>query len=119
MVSSPCLSTNYVKANTVVLLLYNSMPGYAILILPTTGRYFQVPYGICVPIGVDNLLVGGRCVAGDRTSHAAMRNMMACCVTGSGCGAAAAVSISTGTSTQNVDVKKVQQELQRQGTKVF
>ena len=67
--------------------------GYNILILPTTGRYFQVPYGCTVPPKVKNLLVGGRCVAGDKTSHCAMRNMMACTVTGQGAGVAAAVSI--------------------------
>ena len=60
--------------------------GYNILILPTTGRYFHVPYGCLVPPKVDNLLVAGRCVAGDKTSHAAMRNMMACTVTGQGAG---------------------------------
>ena len=38
--------------------------GYSILILPTTGRYYQVPYGCLVP-DVDNLLVAGRCVGGD------------------------------------------------------
>ena len=35
-----------------------------------------------VPTDVDNLLVAGRCVSGDKVSHAAMRNMMACTVTG-------------------------------------
>eukprot|EP00122_Pirum_gemmata_P002030 Pgem_evm1s1836 len=39
--------------------------GYNILILPTSGRYFQVPYGCMVPEEVDNLLVAGRCVSGD------------------------------------------------------
>ena len=73
--------------------------GYNILILPTTGRYFQVrrtymrftyqpmylskalrsyvlaalkyctqfkvPYGCLQPAGLENLLVAGRCVAGD------------------------------------------------------
>ena len=33
---------------------------------------------------IDNLLVAGRCCAGDNISHAAMRNMMACTVTGQG-----------------------------------
>ena len=33
-----------------------------------------------VPPKIKNLLVAGRCVAGDKTSHAAMRNMMACTV---------------------------------------
>jgi len=92
--------------------------GYNILILPTTGRYFQVPYGIMVPPSVDNLLVAGRCVAGDKTSHCAMRNMMACTVTGQGAGTAAAVSIKEGVSTLEVDVKKVQEELVRQGARI-
>ena len=56
--------------------------GYGILILPTTGRYFQARYGILVPQNVETLLVAGRCVAGDRVSHAAVRNQMCCAVTG-------------------------------------
>lgn len=92
--------------------------GYNILILPTTGRYFQVPLGICQPVDVENLLVAGRCTSGDRTAHAAMRNMMACCVTGAGAGVAAAVSIKTNTTTYQVPIAEVQQELVRQGTRV-
>merc|ERR1711997_130589 len=92
--------------------------GYNILILPTTGRYFQVPYGCLVPPKVDNLLVAGRCVAGDKTSHAAMRNMMACTVTGQGAGVAAAVSIRNNRSTQDIDISVVQEELKRQGVRI-
>ena len=63
-----------------------------------------MPYGCVVPTKVDNLLVGGRCVAGDRASHAAMRNMMACTVTGQACGVAAAVSLrGEGVTTSQVD----------------
>jgi hypothetical protein len=93
--------------------------GYNILILPSSGRYFQVPLGCCIPLGgVDNLLVAGRCVAGDLTSHAAMRNMMACTVTGQGAGVAAAVSLRDGVSSNNVDVGRVQDELRRQGVRL-
>lgn len=53
----------------------------------------QVPYGCLVPPRVKNLLVAGRCCAGDMVSHCAMRNMMACTVTGQGAGVAAAVSL--------------------------
>ena len=70
--------------------------GYGLLVLPTTGRYFQVPYGILVPQGVDNLLVAGRCVAGDKVSHAATRSQMCCAVTGQAAGVAAAVSLKDG-----------------------
>jgi ribulose 1,5-bisphosphate synthetase/thiazole synthase len=93
------------------------LDGYNILILPTTGRYFEVPYGCLLPVGVDNLLVAGRCTAGDKVSHCAMRNMMACTVTGQGAGAAAAVSLKTGSTTGTVDIKKVQEALFEQGVR--
>jgi hypothetical protein len=93
--------------------------GYSILILPTSGRYFQVPLGCMIPTGgVDNLLVAGRCVAGDKTSHAAMRNMMACTVTGQGAGVAAAVSVRDNVPVSRVNVADVQDELRRQGVKL-
>lgn len=55
-----------------------------------------------MPPKIDNLLVAGRAVAGDKTSHAAMRNMMACTVSGQGAGVAAAVSIRVGQSTHGM-----------------
>jgi ribulose 1,5-bisphosphate synthetase/thiazole synthase len=94
------------------------LDGYGVLVLPTTGRYFQVPLGITVPQGVDNLLVAGRCVAGDKISHAATRSMMCCTVTGQGAGVAAAVSVKDGVSTGAVDVGRVQEALCRQGVRI-
>jgi ribulose 1,5-bisphosphate synthetase/thiazole synthase len=92
--------------------------GYGVLILPTTGRYFQVPYRSLVPRGVGNLLVAGRSIGGDRISHAAVRNMMCCAVSGQGAGVAAAVSLRTGESFDKLDVRAVQQELVRQGARI-
>jgi hypothetical protein len=94
------------------------LDGYGTLVLPTTGRYFQVPYGILVPQGVDNLLVAGRCVAGDKVSHAATRSQMCCAVTGQAAGVAAAVSLREGRSTGAVDVRRVQAALQQQGVRL-
>jgi hypothetical protein len=93
--------------------------GYGVLVLPTTGRYFQVPYGILVPQQVENLLVAGRCVAGDKLSHAATRNQMCCAVTGQAAGVAAAVSLKEGKSSGSVDIARVQAALQRQGVRLF
>ena len=93
--------------------------GYGVLVLPTTGRYFQVPFGILVPQGIDNLLVAGRCVAGDKISHAASRSQMCCAVTGQAAGVAAAVSLRTGTTTGRVDVARVQAALEGQGVRLF
>ena len=92
--------------------------GYGLLILPTTGRYFHVPYRALVPQGVDNLIVAGRCIGGDKVSHAAVRNMMCCAVSGQGAGVAAAVSFKTGQSFATLDVRVVQAELRRQGARI-
>ena len=90
------------------------LDGYGLLVLPTTGRYFQIPYRILVPQIVENLLVVGRCVAGDKIAHSATRSMMCCTVTGQGAGVAAAVAIKTGRTPRNVNVENVQLALRRQ-----
>ena len=92
--------------------------GYGILILPTTGRYFQVPYRSLVPRGVGNLIVAGRSIGGDKVSHASTRNMMCCTVSGQGAGVAAAVSLRTDQPFDRVDVTRVQAELRRQGVRL-
>ncbi len=92
--------------------------GYGVLILPTTGRYFHVPYRSLVPQGVDNLIVAGRSIGGDKISHAAVRSMMCCTVSGQGAGVAAAVSIRTGQPFDRLDVRLVQDELLRQGVRI-
>lgn len=92
--------------------------GYGILILPTTGRYFQLPYRTLLPKGVDNLIVAGRITGGDKDSHAATRNMMCCAVTGQGAGAAAALSIKHKQSLQTLDIKLLQAELKRQAARI-
>ncbi len=92
--------------------------GYGILILPTTGRYFHVPYRALVPKGIGNLLVAGRSIGGDKVSHAAVRNMMCCTVSGQGAGVAAAVSLRTEQPFDRLDLAPVQAELRRQGARL-
>jgi hypothetical protein len=92
--------------------------GYGILILPTTGRYWHVPYRALVPQGVGNLLVAGRCIGGDTVSHASARNMMCCAVSGQGAGAAAAVSLKRNEALDRLDIGARQKELVRQGARI-
>jgi hypothetical protein len=94
------------------------LDGYGHLVLPTTGRYFQVPYGILVPQGVENLLVAGRCVSSDKLAHAALRSMMCCTVTGQGAGVAAAVSLNDGANSSEVDIHHLQAALKQQGVRI-
>jgi FAD dependent oxidoreductase len=91
---------------------------YGVLILPTTGRYFQVPYRSLVPKDVGNLIVAGRSIGGDKISHASVRNMMCCTVSGQGAGTAAAVSLRLDQPFDGLDVSKVQAELKRQGVRL-
>ena len=91
--------------------------GFGILILPTTGRYWHVPYRALVPKGVGNLLVAGRCIGGDKVSHASARNMMCCAVSGQGAGVAAAVSLSRDEPFDRLNIGAVQKELARQGAR--
>jgi hypothetical protein len=91
--------------------------GYGILILPTTGRYFQIPYRNLVPKGVRNLLVAGRSSGGDRVSHASTRNMSCCAVLGQGAGIAAALSVHNGFDLESPDVEAIHKELDRQGVR--
>ncbi len=93
--------------------------GYGLLIIPTTGRYFHIPYRSLLPkSGPRNLIVAGRSIGGDKVSHAAVRNMMACAVSGQGAGVAAAVSIRAGRDFHQVDVALIQAELRRQGARI-
>jgi len=91
--------------------------GYGILILPTTGRYWQVPYRALVPKNVRNLLVAGRCIGGDKISHASARNMMCCAVSGQGAGVAAAISIQRDEALDQLNIGAVHRELTRQGAR--
>ena len=70
--------------------------GYNIIILPTTGRYFEASYGCLLPLELDNLLVVGGSAAGHKTSHVA-------------------VSLKQDISTKKIDIELVQKELLCQG----
>lgn len=91
--------------------------GFGTLRLPVTGRYFQIPYRSLLPLKIENLLVAGRTIAGDKISHAATRNMMCCAVSGQGAGAAAAVAVKTGLPCRQTPVEKIQHLLAAQGVR--
>jgi len=92
--------------------------GYGILILPTTGRYWHLPYRALVPKGVADLLVAGRCIGGDPISHASARNMMCCAVSGQGAGVAAAISLRRDEPLDRLNIAALQSELTRQGARI-
>ncbi|OAN40663.1 FAD-dependent oxidoreductase [Mycolicibacterium iranicum] len=92
--------------------------GYGVLVLPTTGRYLQIPYRSLLPKSVRHLMVAGRAIGGDRIAHAATRNMSCCAVTGQGAGVAAALSLHADRDLDEVDIVAVQKELIRQDVRI-
>jgi hypothetical protein len=71
-----------------------------------------------LPKNVRHLITAGRVIGGDKVSHAAVRNMMCCAVAGQGAGVAAALAVKSGRDFCDVDIRKIQSELVRQGARI-
>jgi hypothetical protein len=80
---------------------------------------YEIPYRCLVPVGVEQLLVAGRCIAADHIAHGRSRNMPACMATGQAAGIAAAVAVDDGATVRAVDVAKVQAILRGLGMPLF
>jgi hypothetical protein len=78
----------------------------------------SVPYGALVPLQLDGLLVAGRVLSCDATSHSFMREVPQCWMTGQAAGAAAAVAVAAGVAPRAVPIERLQAELLRQGAMV-
>ncbi|MBN1674166.1 MAG: FAD-dependent oxidoreductase [Kiritimatiellae bacterium] len=78
---------------------------------------FDVPYAVCLPRGVEGLLVCGRGAAYRRRGHdpCAMRARPAMMVFGQAVGTAAAIAALDGVAPREVDIRKVQQRLVADG----
>jgi len=94
------------------------LDAYGEVIMPTTGRYLQIPYGILLPQKVENLLVAGRCVSADRSAFSTTRQMMCCTVTGQGAGVSAATAVRDDVPSRQVSMSKVQKALREQGVRI-
>lgn len=80
---------------------------------------YDIPYRCFVPLGVENLLVAGRCISGTHRAHASYRVMSICMAMGEAIGAAAALSARENTAPRKIDVRAVQKILQDRGVELF
>ncbi len=78
----------------------------------------SVPYGSLVPAHLDGLLVAGRAISCDATSHSFLREIPQCWLTGQAAGAAAALAADGGVQPRAVPVGRLQDALRRQGALV-
>ena len=83
--------------------------------VPISGDYYGVPYRSLVPIGIDGLLLAGRCVSADSTAAGAIRVMPPCMAMGQAAGTAAALSIQNGTTVRRVDTDELRAVLSQNG----
>jgi hypothetical protein len=89
------------------------MPGERFQIHFLEGNH-DVPYRALVPLNVENLLVAGRCISCDHTSHASLRGAATCWGTGHAAGTAAALAARGSGRTREVNIRQLQHELLRQ-----
>ena len=79
------------------------------------GRLYQSPYRILLPLGIDGLLVAGRCVSADRVACGSIRQQAGCIVTGQAAGVAAALASRQHTQPRDVPIGDIQGVLRDQG----
>jgi len=75
---------------------------------------YQVPYRCLLPQGIENLIVGGRCIWVEREVMGTLRTQPNCMATGQAAGVAAALSARRNTNLRELDVKEIQTALREQ-----
>jgi len=82
------------------------------------GDWYEIPYRCLLPVGLENVLVAGRCVSSTQAGHGAIRIMPACMAMGQAAGTAAALSLDEGVCVRNVNVSRLLEKLRDQGALV-
>ena len=86
---------------------------------PTRPReMYSIPYRCLVPLGIDNLLVAGKCFSATHGAQDRVRDIPACMAMGQAAGTAAALSVKRGVRPRQVDVALLQKILAKQGAYV-
>jgi hypothetical protein len=78
------------------------------------GESYGIPYGALTPVGLDNLLVAGKCISADRPMQASVRVIPGCYITGQAAGAAAALASAVG-DVRAIDIRELQSTLSEIG----
>lgn len=81
----------------------------------TPGLHVQVPYRALLPLEVEGLLVGGRCISVDDGLIHTIRLIPPCMMTGEAAGAAAALAVQAGVTPRMLDVAALRAHLRGAG----
>jgi len=80
------------------------------------GTFYELPFRMLLPVGVDGLLVAGRCSSASHDAHASMRIAAVCMALGEAAGVAAAQA-GTG-NIRKLEASRIRQQLEKQGALV-
>jgi hypothetical protein len=83
--------------------------------IPQSRGFNELPYRMLLPVGVDNLLVAGRCASMTHDGQSAARVSGACFAMGEAAGTAAALALGGNMGPREIRVGKLQQQLKQQG----
>lgn len=83
--------------------------------IPIEGRFYGIPYRSLLPVGIDGLLLTGRCLSADSTAAGAVRVMPPCMAMGQASGTAAALSVKGGCTPRELDASILRSVLKENG----
>lgn len=86
--------------------------------IPEEVQPYDIPYRCFVPVGVDNLLLTGRCISGTHRAHASYRVMSICMAMGQGTGIAAALSVKDKITPRALPASKIRDRLIEHGVQL-
>jgi hypothetical protein len=79
------------------------------------GEAYDIPLRSLMPQKAEGVIVAGRCISGSHEAHSSYRVMPIVMATGQAAGVCAALAARHGQTPRHVPVRKVQEELLRQG----
>lgn len=79
---------------------------------------YTIPYEALLPKGFDGILLAGRSISGTHKAHSNFRVMPICVNMGQGAATAAVTAIRDGVALRDVDIRKVQASLAKQGVQL-
>ena len=82
------------------------------------GHFHEIPYRCLLPVGLDGLLVAGRCLSATFAAQAAVRIQQNCRALGEAAGLAAALCLETNTTPRNIDTEELRKRLNAQGAQI-
>jgi hypothetical protein len=83
--------------------------------MPPKGDSYHIPLGICLNDRIPNLAVAGRCISATHEALASVRLQSHCMVMGQGVGTCAALALDAGVPLPQVDIRKLQSALRKDG----